>query len=532
MSARRGGNNLVSVYESEITAIADPVTLTGLDMSRTHVFAGIQFFADELGTTPAVPTNGSVIIEASDFNTQRFYKKGVIDAETPDSIQWNANALSVRATPAGVTVATHYKLVVTCNEVTGETETDGSPLRVVGPEATYDAFGRSRISTIDTLFDSKLTNDALPLFWDDQEISGTGTSSVHSSDRASVTLGVADVTAGHRRRQTFQRFNYQPGKSQLILMTGVPIASGGGAGISVRAGLFDTENGIGAQNVDGSTSFFIRSNVTGTPVDTTIAQLDWNVDTLDGNGPSGITIDMTKAQILYFDFEWLGVGSVRFGFVIDGAYVLCHKQNHANTINSVYMSTPNLPLAYELVNDGTGPAATTEVICSSVMSEGGQEERAQLHAATTNGIGITPADGAVAAAIGIRLKSTHLDTQVDLSDLSFINEGNTPGFEWRLYHNPTVAVGTAAFTYAAISNAAVEVAIGAADGSNTLTGGSIIAAGVGTGAKRSALIEAAINNALRMGSSIAGVSDELVLAVIPYGDQAEIDAALNWRERT
>ena len=393
----------------------------------------------------------------------------------------------------------------------------------------FDAFGRQRVSQIQTLFDSKMLNDNLPLFWDDQEVSGSGTTSVYNQNRAGVTLGVAAATAGHRRRQTRQHFNYQPGKSQMILMTGVPVLTGGGTGITVQMGLFDGDNGICFCIADGVPGFRIRSNVTGSPVDTTTTQPNWNVDTLDGNGPSGITLDPTKAQIVYFDFEWLGVGSVRMGFVIDGQYVIVHKQHNANVINSVYMSSPNLPLIYEIINDGTGAATTMEQICSTVMSEGGTSQRASTRGVTTGGIGITPANLAVAAAIGIRLKASAHNQSLDLSDISIVNEGNTPGFEWHLYFNPTVA-GT--FTYSDLANSHVQLAIGNAAGTNTITGGTLLATGVGTGAKTGGLAQAALDTEIKPGSSIDGTSDEFVLAVVPYGAQAEIDVALNWRERT
>ena len=76
---------------------------------------------------------------------------------------------------------------------------------------TLDAFGRSRVSEPYTVFDSKQLGSNQSLFWDDQETSGSGTSSDYSEDTSSTTLTVSATTAGTRVRQTFQRFNYQPG---------------------------------------------------------------------------------------------------------------------------------------------------------------------------------------------------------------------------------------------------------------------------------------------------------------------------------
>jgi len=387
-----------------------------------------------------------------------------------------------------------------------------------------DAFGRLRVSDSLTLFDSKQIHDNQPLYWDDQQVSGAGTTSVHSSARASSTMGVSATTAGKRVRRTFQRFNYQPGKSTLILMTGVMQATGGGSGITTAIGYFDDANGVFVTTIDGTPSMCVRSSVTGSPVDNAVAQSAWNGDKLDGTGVSGITIDLSKSQIWWADLEWLGVGTVRTGFVIDGAFVLCHTFNHANSIAGVYMSTPNLPCCYEIENDGTGGASTLEHICSTVITEGGQQAQGQLHYATTDDAAVAVASGNTVGLIGVRLKSAYFDQQVDLTTASIINT-NKNEFEWRLYFNPTVA-GT--FTFADHPNSSVQLAIGTS--ANTITGGIIIGGGVNAGATQGSTAEAELKNALRLGSTIAGVSDVIVLAVKAYNTGETFDASLGWRE--
>ena len=183
-------------------------------------------------------------------------------------------------------------------------DTSTSPLlvEVLDTHNTHDAFGRLRTSHPETLFDSKQLFDNQPLFFDDSEVSGAGTTSVYSQDAARTRIGVANTTAGKRVRQTFQRFNYQPGKSQLVLMTGV--VSDTGTGVISQMGLFDDDNGIFAEVNAGTLNFVIRSNVTGSPVDTTVAQSAFNGDRMDGTGTSGVTLDPSKTQILWFDYEW------------------------------------------------------------------------------------------------------------------------------------------------------------------------------------------------------------------------------------
>jgi len=390
-----------------------------------------------------------------------------------------------------------------------------------------DAFARLRVSEPYTVFDSKQIHDSQALFWDDQETSGSGTSSSHGANTASTTIGVGTTTAGVRVRQTFIRFNYQPGKSQLIFATFVLDKSGGGTGITRRVGYFDDDNGLFLEDAEGTYGVGVRTFSSGSAVDTVVAQASWNIDPLDGTGPSGMVIDFTKAQILIIDFEWLGVGAVRFGFMIDGVIHYVHQVNNANNLSQVYMSTPNLPVRYEIENDGTGAASTLEHICSSVVSEGGRQDTGTLHYASTSGTHVDAnAANTVYAIVGIRLKSGQLDSTVDLARTSIIDQ--TGGdFEWLLILNPTVA-GT--FTYGDVANSAAQTATGAT--ANTVTGGTVLDGGFIAGASGSASAGAVavLQSAIRLGSAIDGTPDEIVLCARPLGTNQDIEGSITWRE--
>jgi len=147
-------------------------------------------------------------------------------------------------------------------------------------------------------------------------------------------------------------------------------------GLTQRVGYYGADNGFYLEQAGSSVSFVKRSVVTGSLVNTSVLQTNWNGDKLDGSGPSGLTLDLTKAQILWMDLEWLGVGSVRMGFVINGQFILCHTFNHANIIASTYITTASLPLRYEIFNTaGTSGTSTLKQVCSTVISEGGYELR-------------------------------------------------------------------------------------------------------------------------------------------------------------
>lgn len=382
-----------------------------------------------------------------------------------------------------------------------------------------DAFGRVRMSQLFTIFDSKQLNDNQPLFWDDQEVSGSGTSSTFNANEASVSLSVSANTAGKRVRQTFQRFNYQPGKSQLIVMT--TNLYGSASGITAAVGYFDDNNGVFFQAKDGAVYIVTRSKVSGSPVDTKVAQSDWNIDPLDGSGPSGITLDPSKVQILFIDFEWLGVGRVRYGFFVAGLPVYCHETLNANVNDTVYMSTPNLPVRYEIENDGTGPAATLLHICSSVASEGGRQDNGVLRH-TDSGAISSLTTGNKYAILGIRLKSTHLDVVTLIENLSIIATTTNDQAHWELVFNPTIS-GT--FTYSDVTNSGIQVATGSS--SNTVTGGTEIDGGYFSTALP---VTNTTPNALKIGSAIDGTPDELVLVCKPITSNITVEASLTWRE--
>jgi hypothetical protein len=303
-----------------------------------------------------------------------------------------------------------------------------------------DAFGRLRVSTPLTLFDSshRYKDNGL---WNTSTASG-GTA-VFSPNEGLVNMNV-DTSIGSRVvRETTKVFSYQPGKSLLVLNTFVMAPAQNN--LRQRVGYFGTQNGIYVELNNSTLSFVERSSVTGLVTESIVNQAAWNVDTLDGNGPSGITLDITKAQILFMDIEWLGEGTVRLGFVIEGNFVLCHRFNHANYITSTYITTASLPLRYEISNLGTTTSPSTlKQVCSSVISEGGYELRgAQQAIGTPITAPITfAAAGTYYPISALRLKTTALDAVVIITAASILGLGNGKNYAWRIVQNATVAGGS------------------------------------------------------------------------------------------
>jgi hypothetical protein len=199
----------------------------------------------------------------------------------------------------------------------------------------------------------------------------TGSNVQHDYDRASVILTTGTGATDRAIRSTHRYHAYVPGKGNLALLTfifGSPVTN-----VTRRVGNFDDLNGLFLEQTETDIAFIVRTSTSGSASDAVrIVQDDWNVDSFDGTGPSGISVDFTKAQILFIDYQWLGVGRVRFGFDIDGQIKVAHEVRNANAVDVVYMRTPSLPIRYEIKNTGVTASQTTfEEICSSLASEGG-----------------------------------------------------------------------------------------------------------------------------------------------------------------
>jgi hypothetical protein len=302
-----------------------------------------------------------------------------------------------------------------------------------------DAFGRFRVSNPLTLFDSshRYRDNGL---WNTSTSSG-GTS-VFSANEGLVNLNVTSTGGSQVIRETSKVFAYQPGKSLLVFNTFVMAPAQ--TGLRQRVGYFGTDNGIYIQLRDNIVSFVERSIVTGIVTESTVNQAAWNADTLDGNGPSGITLDITKAQIFFMDIEWLGEGTVRVGFVIDGNFIVCHRFNHANIIASTYITTASLPLRYEISNEGTTSSPSTlKQVCSTVISEGGYELRGAQQAIGTPIL--SPRTFAVAGTyypiVGVKLTATKLDAIVILTAISILGLGNGKNYAWRVVQGANITGG-------------------------------------------------------------------------------------------
>ena len=284
--------------------------------------------------------------------------------------------------------------------------TAGGALQVHIGEENSDSFGTLRVSDPVALLDSTFAYNLNPRIFEDIS---TGNGSVtYDADGRFGKLAITAGSAGTAGLQSYQYTHYNPGKSHLIFMTACADPDGVGfvAGQKYETGYFDSLNGLFARRDDTGLHAVRRSSVTGSVVEESVDQADFTIDPLDGTGPSGVTLDFTKSQILVIDLQFLGVGRVRMGLEVAGTIVYAHEFNFANTFPGMYMQSGTLPVQWLLTDTGTTGFANAQAYCCMVSSEGGSEENRGIPFSGGSNVAITAALGADTHVLSIRPKLT------------------------------------------------------------------------------------------------------------------------------
>lgn len=243
--------------------------------------------------------------------------------------------------------------------------------------ANLDAFSRLRVSTPTYVFDAQFTYDLQPQIYEDVSTdggAGTATITHDSTNRCALMTFTGAGSGASAYLQTYEYLRYQPGRSQLCFITFNFIETK--ANCTKFAGYSDGVNGIELQQA-GSTVQLVLYSGTGNGNQTKTQSADWNLDKLNGAGgsanPSGVTLDLTKAQILVIDLQALYVGRVRVGFDIGGQIIYVHQFNHSNLIVTPYIQNANRPIRCGMITTAGSVSTTMNFICASVISEGGSD---------------------------------------------------------------------------------------------------------------------------------------------------------------
>ena len=392
--------------------------------------------------------------------------------------------------------------------------------------ATIDAFQRLRVSEPVTLFESKQLHNMSTMFWSNSSLDGNVYHTGFSDP--SITLSVS-ANGGYAIRQTTQRFNYQSGKSMLYMFTGIlnpetNIIKRYGCFSSLTAAPFTPNVGLYFEASD-DTMYCVQNN-TGFLVPSVSASRDeWNIDKLDGTGPSGQTITLSGTNIFVIDYEWLGVGRVRYGVVLDGHICYCHKIDNTGRAGA-YLRTPNHPVRAELRQTGIG-SGSMKMICSTVISEGGSDFSGVTRSIDT--ASNTIASGTRSAILGVRLQSDKLDSVNQIINAGVIcmqqAASNQAPYKYELVLNPA---GVSGGTWSNITESNFQKWVG--NSTPTADTGFILANGFGSAGAGIDLGTFNLKKFLRLGTTINGIRDELYLVITPLAANDGVYATLSFIE--
>jgi hypothetical protein len=311
---------------------------------------------------------------------------------------------------------------------------DGSV--VTNNSDSLDAFGRLRTSDPESIWTfiprTALHTDDL---WD-QETSGSATITLDTT-ATTVNLNTTTASGDEAIRASYRNFIYTPGKANSILMT--CNFSGADANVRKRIGQFDSSDGWFWELNGSDLKVVIRSSASGSIVDNGVSQASWNLDKLDGSGPSGLTLDLDNVQILMLDYQWLGAGRVRFGFSIGGSIIYCHEFTQANLSPNLYSAHPHLPFRAEIKNlTSTVSPAVFKLTCFSISVEGG--DKAQ-------GIPVPVSSGTIETTIGstetylfsVSLRPAFHRQAIAPTSFQFISTSGTKAILIRVYYKGTLS---------------------------------------------------------------------------------------------
>ena len=451
-------------------------------------------------TTPYMPIGGNVIVSS-----------GNITAVVSGTVAVSSIAANVTVVDGGGSI--------TVDGNVNATITGGNVSTTIGG-TNLDAFGRLRVSNPITLFDSQnryIDGDQF------SNITATGGNVVYVANESSFNLNVSAAGGSSVIRQSKTVQGYQPGKSLLIMNTFAMAALK--TNLTQRVGYFTVDNGIYFEAVGTALNLVIRSSTTGSIVEERIAQASWNGNTLLAGNPSGIVLDPTLTQIFWCDVEWLGVGNVRAGFVINGVFIVCHTFQHANQPGNttVYMTTATLNPRYEITNtSATSGVSTMKQICSTVISEGGYTPSTKIGYVTNNTVPTRVSSAnTVTALCSIRLNPAYPDAVVVPAQLDLLLIDVRYG-QFQLIENATFTT-----SFSNVAGSVVQTAIH----SNVITDGTVVYSGL-TSSRDEVEIGDDVKKRIQLWRTAAGTPSTLTLAVAYTAANADLLWKLGWEELT
>jgi len=211
------------------------------------------------------------------------------------------------------------------------------------------------------LFQGQWGFNGQPLVWSNQSTGGATLEEPDVTGHNFIKFKTTSASGDKFVYQTKRYFRYQPSRTHSLTFAcafGDPTVN-----LIKRAGQFDDsvaegQNGFFIEN-DGANgiTFGVASTSSGSQTFDLIPRSQWNVDQLDGTGPSGLNFTDTQLGnvcIWNIDYSWYGASGVQFNIIVGPRRIVLHEQTYSLTNpNFPFTKTAFLPLRLEIENTGT-----------------------------------------------------------------------------------------------------------------------------------------------------------------------------------
>jgi len=387
-----------------------------------------------------------------------------------------------------------------------------NPLQV-GPR---EAFGGLAVASPRSLFDSKLDVEGeAGVSWF-EDISATGATFTHNSSASTATLSIGNsgtTPDGSRSIRRSRVTPYIPGHGKRVFLTFCFEEATAAANVQKNVGMFDDSDGTILRQTSAGVTLLIRDSTSGTVVETNaVDQADWD-DPFDGTGPSGITADWSKRQILVIDLQWLGVGAVAVALDIDGVIYSAHVFKHANMGSGrPYMATAVLPVSYEIIASGAAISSKQDLtqICCSVQSFGTESALVQDDIASNR---TTSRLAATTGTPVVSMRANSARVPLEPAEVDLLNGESSKSLYWELVFNG--ALTGASFSAASgDTHHDIDVSATAITGGKPIASGYVAAAG---GGQAATTLSAVLASRVRLGIGLDSVGDTLSLVIYNLG---------------
>jgi len=348
----------------------------------------------------------------------------------------------------------------------------------------------------------------------------------HVPDNACLRLAATTASGSSAVVQSKMYIRYTLGVSHVVHQSIVVGAAK--ANVRKRWGYFDAEDGLFFQQTLASLSVVVRTSTSGSAVDTVIDRAAWNIDLLDGTGPSGYTLDVTRGNLYFLDFTWHGAARVRFGVLFNGLKVYCHEFDGSNTFTVPYMRTAFLPVRAEITNTAATASATSlDFIAGSVFKESSEPYLPTYNFGRSTARTFKNANATASPFLSIRPRTTFatITNRIITEPTEFQVFAGAVAVVATLVLNPTLTSASFANVNTASSSVQVDTA------ATAFTGGTVIGDYLIQINTTATFDLRAFSDAILLGLNIPGTTADILTIVLQStAGNSSCGAAFRWGE--